>query len=185
MIPWIREWLPTPVFLPGEFHGQRSQVGYSWWGCRVGHDWATNTHTHVHSHTHTLYWPEYLTNQNLFHQDWLIVLLYFILSWILYEKPNFEGHSIPLEEGELELSGLWGIEDILERNEDEAVSPKPMVIGSIRLVVQVGKISKLLIKANWISSIHSASTYWMLDVILLRVSFCDKSDWEKYFVFYG
>ena len=28
-IPWRREWLPTPVFLPGEFHGQRSLVGYS------------------------------------------------------------------------------------------------------------------------------------------------------------
>jgi len=24
-----REWLPTPVFLPREFHGQRSLVGYS------------------------------------------------------------------------------------------------------------------------------------------------------------
>ena len=23
-IPWRREWQPTPVFLPGEFHGQRS-----------------------------------------------------------------------------------------------------------------------------------------------------------------
>ena len=34
-----------PVFLPGEFHGQRSLVGYSPWGCRVGCDWATNTHT--------------------------------------------------------------------------------------------------------------------------------------------
>ena len=28
-IPWRRERLPTPVFLPGEFHGQRSLVGYS------------------------------------------------------------------------------------------------------------------------------------------------------------
>jgi len=28
----------TPVFLPGEFHGQRSLVGYSPWGCRVGYD---------------------------------------------------------------------------------------------------------------------------------------------------
>ena len=27
--PWRREWLSTPVFLPGEFHGQRSPVGYS------------------------------------------------------------------------------------------------------------------------------------------------------------
>ena len=30
--PGRREWLPTPVFLPGEFHGQRSLVGFSLWG---------------------------------------------------------------------------------------------------------------------------------------------------------
>ena len=29
-----REWLPTPEFLPGEFHGQRSLEGYSPWGCK-------------------------------------------------------------------------------------------------------------------------------------------------------
>ena len=30
--PWgPREWQPTPVFLPGEFHGQRSLAGYSPW----------------------------------------------------------------------------------------------------------------------------------------------------------
>ena len=44
-IPWGREWLPTPVFSPGEFHGQRRLGGYSPWGCRVGPDWATNTLT--------------------------------------------------------------------------------------------------------------------------------------------
>ena len=38
---WRRKWQPTAVFLPGEFHGQRSLAGYSPWGCRVGHD----THT--------------------------------------------------------------------------------------------------------------------------------------------
>ena len=27
-----RQWQPTPVFLPGESHGQRSLVGYSLWG---------------------------------------------------------------------------------------------------------------------------------------------------------
>ena len=32
---------PTPVFLPGESHGQRSPVGYSPRGRRVGHDLAT------------------------------------------------------------------------------------------------------------------------------------------------
>ena len=31
-VPQRREWHPTPVFLPGEFHGQRSLAGYSPWG---------------------------------------------------------------------------------------------------------------------------------------------------------
>ena len=30
--PWRRKWQPTPVFLPGKFHGQRSLTGYSPWG---------------------------------------------------------------------------------------------------------------------------------------------------------
>ena len=32
--PWRREWPPTPVFVPGEFPGQRSLLGYSPWGRR-------------------------------------------------------------------------------------------------------------------------------------------------------
>ena len=32
--PWRREWQPTPVFLPGESHGQRSLVGHSPWCCK-------------------------------------------------------------------------------------------------------------------------------------------------------
>ena len=31
---WRKEWLPTPVFWPGKFHGQRSLAGYSPWGCK-------------------------------------------------------------------------------------------------------------------------------------------------------
>ena len=30
--PWKRKWQPTPVFLPGESHGERSLAGYSPWG---------------------------------------------------------------------------------------------------------------------------------------------------------
>ena len=33
-IPYRREWQPTPVFLPGELHGQRSLVGYIPRGCK-------------------------------------------------------------------------------------------------------------------------------------------------------
>ena len=31
-IPWRKAWQPTPVFLPGEPHGQRSLAGCSPWG---------------------------------------------------------------------------------------------------------------------------------------------------------
>ena len=29
-----KKWQPAPVFLPGKFHGQRSLVGHSLWGCK-------------------------------------------------------------------------------------------------------------------------------------------------------
>ena len=33
-IPWSRKQQPTPVLLPGTFHGQGSLAGYSPWGCK-------------------------------------------------------------------------------------------------------------------------------------------------------
>ena len=33
-IPWRRKWQPTPVFLTGKFHGQKSLVGYGPWGSK-------------------------------------------------------------------------------------------------------------------------------------------------------
>ena len=41
-IPWSRKWQPTPAFLPGKSHGQRSLAGYSLGSRkRVGHDLLT------------------------------------------------------------------------------------------------------------------------------------------------
>ena len=40
-IPWRRKWEPTPIFLPGKSHGQRTLEDYSPWGRRVGHDLVT------------------------------------------------------------------------------------------------------------------------------------------------
>ena len=36
-----RKWQPTPVFLPGESHGQRSLASPSPWGLKVGHNLVT------------------------------------------------------------------------------------------------------------------------------------------------
>ena len=51
-VPWSRAWQPTPVFLPGESHGQRSLTGYSPWGHKAS-DTPEETYTHTHTHTHT------------------------------------------------------------------------------------------------------------------------------------
>ena len=39
--PWRRKGQPTPVFLPGKSHEQRSLAGYGPWGHSVQHDWLT------------------------------------------------------------------------------------------------------------------------------------------------
>ena len=49
-IPWRRKWQPTPVFLPGEFHGQRSLESYTPWGRKESDTTKQLTHTHTHTH---------------------------------------------------------------------------------------------------------------------------------------
>ena len=53
-IPWRRKWLSTPIFLPGEFHGQRSLGGYSPWSRKESG--TTERLTHTHTHTHRFLW---------------------------------------------------------------------------------------------------------------------------------
>ena len=43
--PLEKEWQPTPVFLPGKSHGQRSLAGYSPWGHK-----ELDTTEHMHTH---------------------------------------------------------------------------------------------------------------------------------------
>ena len=45
-VPWRRKWQPTPVFLPGKSHVQRSLVGYSRKGCKES-DMTEQLSTHI------------------------------------------------------------------------------------------------------------------------------------------
>ena len=51
---WTRVWQPTPVFSPGEFHGQRSLAGYSPWGCNesdmIEAAWHARNSTRLRDH---------------------------------------------------------------------------------------------------------------------------------------
>ena len=56
MIPWRRAWQLTPVFFPGESHGQRSLVGYSPWGRKQSDMTKATYHTRMQSiHTYKVY----------------------------------------------------------------------------------------------------------------------------------
>jgi len=49
--PKRQKWQPTPVFLPGKLHGQRSLVGYRPWGCK---ELDTTEHANSLSHMEPL-----------------------------------------------------------------------------------------------------------------------------------
>ena len=53
--PWRRKWQPTPIFLPGEFHGQRSLVDYSPWDWKESGMTKWLTHKHVIMYTFCMF----------------------------------------------------------------------------------------------------------------------------------
>ena len=55
-IPWRRERLPSPVFLPGELHGQINLVGYSPWGRKESDTTKTFTLKGMATHSSFLAW---------------------------------------------------------------------------------------------------------------------------------
>ena len=61
-VPWRREWLPTPVFLPGKSHGQRSLASYGPWGRKES---DTTEHSHTHTQGKVFHKEEMLNEENL------------------------------------------------------------------------------------------------------------------------
>ena len=75
--PWRRKWLPTPVFFPGEFHGQRSLAGYSLWSYKESDvtEWLTLSLFML------IYWPIDLVGRYF----WLFNFLEeFVYNWYYF-----------------------------------------------------------------------------------------------------
>ena len=70
-IPWRRKWQPTPVLLPVKFHGQRSLVGYSPWGCKELNR-TEQLHSFIHSRIMSLQFSsvQSLSHVRLFVTPW-------------------------------------------------------------------------------------------------------------------
>ena len=74
-MPWRRKRQPSPVFLLGKSHGQRSLAGYSLWGLKeldmtkhapLPYFSLSLTHTHKQTHTHLFQRSLELTTDELF-----------------------------------------------------------------------------------------------------------------------
>ena len=92
-IPWRRRWQPTPVFLLGKSHGERSLVGYSPRGRKSLtwlNDWAhTYTHTHTHTHTNTyIFFPHW-------HNATILSTQFDTESIFFFELSNYHHMSFP------------------------------------------------------------------------------------------
>ena len=59
--PWKRKWQPTPVFLPGEFHGQKGLAGYTVHAVTKS---QTQLSTHTYMHTAGFCLVEDFTQEN-------------------------------------------------------------------------------------------------------------------------
>ena len=68
-----KKWQPTPVFLPGEFHGTWLATIH---GVAQSQTWVSNTHIHKHTHTHT-------------HILSTLCLKYFFLKYLFTSALNF------------------------------------------------------------------------------------------------
>ena len=63
--PWKRKRQPTPVFLSGKFHGQKSLMGHGPWGSRVWWNWVTE-HTQTVTRTSARLW------RRVFQAEWRV-----------------------------------------------------------------------------------------------------------------
>ena len=64
-IPWRKKRQPTPVFLPGKFHGQRKLVGYNQWSIKESDmtEWLS-THTVWSTELQYLYFKPRMSRSN-------------------------------------------------------------------------------------------------------------------------
>ena len=62
-IPWRRAWQATPVFLPGESHGQRCLAGYGPQGCKESDMTEATEHAHISKFTQSAFFLTPVHNQ--------------------------------------------------------------------------------------------------------------------------
>ena len=99
-IPWRRKWQPTPVFMPGESHGQRSLVGYGPQGLKEMDMTKVTQHTHIRISTifqilpHIGHYPVLSRVPCAIQQVLIRYLLY--IQYRVYANPSLPIYPYPL-----------------------------------------------------------------------------------------
>lgn len=65
-------------------------------------------------------------------------LIFVSLRWVLYEKPNFKGEKIALDEGDIELTSPFLPPEEQQQDGEAEREARKFIIGSIRRAVRVG-----------------------------------------------
>ena len=87
--PPEKETAAPSVFLPGKFHGQRSLVGYSPWGCK-----ELDMTEHTRAHTHTTSISVYDCKKCFVYNENFEDLLFKDLSNMQYSIINYSHHAV-------------------------------------------------------------------------------------------
>ncbi|XP_048452657.1 uncharacterized protein crybg1a [Rhincodon typus] len=96
--------------------------------------------------------------------------------WILYQKPNFEGDKIALEEGFLNLADIWGKEMTEDSCDDTLIStPNECLIGSLGRIVKKWGLPEIDLctelgglgrKTTYIDDMEEIETYGIVEPTL-------------------
>ena len=174
-ILWSREWKPTPVFLPGESHGQRSLVGYSLWGCRVRHNWSNLARSESESHSvmsDSLRPHELYSSRNSPGQNTAVGSLSLLQG--IFPKPGIKPRSFTLQVNSLPVkppgkklslhacSIEWGIVGMIEVWNHSQVSKEPPNFGSKSMLDEYMHSFKIKLSTCTVWNISPAFFLWFL-----------------------
>ena len=126
-ISWRRKWHPTPVFLFGKSHGQRSLVGYSPWGHKESDTATTPPTTKKHFF--------FLARKSLDWLTWLFFRLQLGGAWFQcfgVHGPGFESQASRLQRGSHGPS--WRDRGFLEHALHLAIIGQSILQASVRAV---------------------------------------------------
>ena len=153
-IPWRREWQPTPVFLPGEFH-QRSLAGYCSWVCKATNTFILHFHN-VQSLNEELGRKAHI-GLSLTDRNWLQHISAFSVSlcnWFCLQPET--PLCVSSGYGHWALSGCSPV---------DAQSEKREYLSSLLPVVHVPVYAPISASTHWrntVSHIASVDKYWLL-----------------------